>query len=55
MDYRYGGHFVQFKEWKVNDDFEVEFINNLEKLDYGYDFYAPQIFQNLKDRVIMLG
>lgn len=54
IDYRYGGHFVQFREWKVNDNFEVKFINNLEKLDYGYDFYALQIFQNTKDRIIML-
>ncbi len=40
---------------KYNED-TLEFTNNkLQPLDYGFDFYAPQLFRDNNGRVIMYG
>ncbi|AKX34080.1 sucrose-6-phosphate hydrolase [Spiroplasma litorale] len=50
-----GSHFVKYREVKIDEKGDFSFLSDLKKIDLGFDFYAPQVFANVKDRVIMLG
>ncbi|AGR42197.1 glycoside hydrolase family 32 protein [Spiroplasma diminutum] len=50
-----GSHFVKYREVEVDNDANFKFKTQLRKIDLGFDFYAPQIFSNTQDRIIMLG
>ncbi|AUB31584.1 glycoside hydrolase family 32 protein [Spiroplasma floricola] len=50
-----GSHFVKYREVEIDNDLNFNFKTNLRKIDLGFDFYAPQIFSNTQDRIIMLG
>ncbi|WP_283272569.1 hypothetical protein [Spiroplasma sp. SV19] len=48
-----GGHFVYYKTLTIDEHFNLSNLSNLSKLDYGFDFYAPQIFQNSNKKMLM--
>ncbi|ALD66487.1 glycoside hydrolase family 32 protein [Spiroplasma cantharicola] len=50
-----GSHFVKYREVKVDNKANFKFKSKLKKIDLGFDFYAPQIFSNTENRIIMLG
>ncbi|QHX36728.1 glycoside hydrolase family 32 protein [Spiroplasma sp. BIUS-1] len=50
-----GSHFVKYREVEVDGDANFKFKTELRKIDLGFDFYAPQVFSNTQDRIIMLG
>lgn len=54
-NYRYqnvyqSGYFLLKKDWREKQTFE-----NFREWDYGFDFYAPQTFQDEKGRRILVG
>ncbi|AUM62726.1 glycoside hydrolase family 32 protein [Spiroplasma monobiae] len=52
---REGSHFVKYREVEIDSEANFKFKTELRKIDLGFDFYAPQVFNNTEDRVIMLG
>ncbi|WP_342259155.1 glycoside hydrolase family 32 protein [Spiroplasma endosymbiont of Dioctria linearis] len=50
-----GSHFVKYREVKFDSKANFKFKSGFNKIDLGFDFYAPQIFSNTDDRIIMLG
>ncbi|PPE06499.1 glycoside hydrolase family 32 protein [Mesoplasma corruscae] len=50
-----GSHFVKYLEVEFDKELNITSNNTLNKIDLGFDFYAPQIFDNTHNRKIMLG
>ncbi|AKU79696.1 glycoside hydrolase family 32 protein [Spiroplasma turonicum] len=50
-----GSHFVKYRKVVIDENANFNFKTDLLKIDLGFDFYAPQVFSNVKDRTIMLG
>ncbi|ASP28197.1 sucrose-6-phosphate hydrolase [Spiroplasma corruscae] len=50
-----GSHFVKYRQVEIDNNLNIKFLTDLRKIDLGFDFYAPQVFSNIKDRTIMLG
>ncbi|AVN62529.1 hypothetical protein CG001_02725 [Mesoplasma coleopterae] len=50
-----GSHFVKYREVEIDNEINFKYKTDLIKIDLGFDFYAPQVFSNTGERVIMLG
>ncbi|ASZ09282.1 hypothetical protein CK556_02925 [Mesoplasma chauliocola] len=50
-----GSHFVKYREVEIDNEMNFKYKTDLLKIDLGFDFYAPQVFSNTGNRVIMLG
>ncbi|ATZ21049.1 glycoside hydrolase family 32 protein [Mesoplasma coleopterae] len=50
-----GSHYVKYREVEIDNNINFIYKTSLLKIDLGFDFYAPQVFSNTGERVIMLG